>query len=503
MSRRAKARSLRRQKREFLNNFTKALNLTGDDNDPVPTSKTTFRVLTDGFDNKSSRDEDSNRETFPSCGATNSDNEPGHSEKASKEPGDMITLLYYKGLQCVAEYMFSYLDAESLSAMEKVSKECKQMVMEGLLWKKMLEKACSKDSLMWLICIKDGWSSFLFKPKSSSVCYELYKDLYIRVKHNRQQLIRNWRGEHGVRVRFKVRNVASNSTSPCSHQVSCMYSSPEALVLGFSNGLIKIFETSTLKHMKTWRQREGVACLKADSNVLIAATTDHNLHVLDVNSGTLLKTLIYHSAPVTDLHFNEKWLISCSKDKTLKVWCRITTANFVPAITLVDDLRQGFNCLDFNNQYVVAGSDDSSIKVWKMECWSKFGNLHGHEDIVTCIQINDKYVVSGSLDGKVRVWYTAFGTCIRVLSYGWSVLCLRINNDYIVTGDHGLICVWDFQAVLRPDKFSSDEHVFLQQITHQTGRIRGIFMDEFKIVSCSDDNTVMFSEFLFFDGLNE
>ena len=53
-----------------------------------------------------------------------------------------------KGLDHIAETILSYLDAESLTSAELVSKEWHRVISEGMLWKKLIERKV-KTNRVW------------------------------------------------------------------------------------------------------------------------------------------------------------------------------------------------------------------------------------------------------------------------------------------------------------------------------------------------------------------
>ncbi len=59
-----------------------------------------------------------------------------------------------------------------------------------------------------------------------------------------------------------------------------------------------------------------------------------------------------------------------------------------------------------NDKYIVSGSDDKSVRVWELENGQVFKELFGHSDCVSSVAIStdNNYIVSGSYDCSVLVW---------------------------------------------------------------------------------------------------
>lgn len=69
----------------------------------------------------------------------------------------MWRLFAEKGLDHVAEFILSYLDAESLKQAELVCKEWCRVISEGMLWKKLIERKVKTDVLWRGLAERRGW----------------------------------------------------------------------------------------------------------------------------------------------------------------------------------------------------------------------------------------------------------------------------------------------------------------------------------------------------------
>ncbi len=62
-----------------------------------------------------------------------------------------------QGLSHLAENVLSYVDAKSLCSCELVCREWRNVVSEGMLWKKLIERKVRTDSLWKGLSDKRGW----------------------------------------------------------------------------------------------------------------------------------------------------------------------------------------------------------------------------------------------------------------------------------------------------------------------------------------------------------
>ncbi len=71
--------------------------------------------------------------------------------------------------------------------------------------------------------------------------------------------------------------------------------------------------------------------------------------------------------------------------------------------------------LSNDNKFVISGSKDKTIKLWYVytgECLKTFSE---HSDVVNSVSFSfdNKYFISGSNDGTIKMWKVSTGECIR------------------------------------------------------------------------------------------
>ena len=124
--------------------------------------------------------------------------------------------------------------------------------------------------------------------------------------------------------------------------------------------------------------------------------------MVDLNKRILEKAKIN---PVKEQKINKEYLISASRDKTVKLWdvyassCIYTFIghdNWVRSVTLHP-----------NGKYLISCSDDKSIRLWDLKtarCVKKI--LDAHDRFVVSLAIGVKFplMASGSNDQTIKVW---------------------------------------------------------------------------------------------------
>ena len=135
------------------------------------------------------------------------------------------------------------------------------------------------------------------------------------------------------------------------------------------------------------------------------------------------KGLFGHRAAVNVVDFDERYIVSASGDRTIKVWTA-TSCEFVRTLQghrrgigecnsmLYHHLKLQCNatksklflaCLQYRENIVVSGSSDNSIRIWDIEHGTCLRTLEGHEELVRCIRFDNKRIVSGAYDGKYKL----------------------------------------------------------------------------------------------------
>lgn len=153
---------------------------------------------------------------------------------------------------------------------------------------------------------------------------------------------------------------------------------------------------------------------------------DRSIAVWDMTSQTeiaLRRVLVGHRAAVNVVDFDEKYIVSASGDRTIKVW-NTSTCEFVRTLS---GHKRGIACLQYRDRLVVSGSSDNTIRLWDIECGACLRVLEGHEELVRCIRFDSKHIVSGAYDGSV---HQSLSSTITIYKLSVEVLCLKCSDIY-------------------------------------------------------------------------
>lgn len=181
---------------------------------------------------------------------------------------------------------------------------------------------------------------------------------------------------------------------------------------------------STLEGHTDWVRR---VVPSFDGNLLVSCSSDQSIKVWDVQKKEIKTDLRDHEHVVEDVRWaNEnsfqyiqkasdidekqcsgvnRYVVSCSRDKSIKFW-DVNTSTLLFTLIGHDNWVRMLRFMP-GGRYLISAADDKHIKVWDIEnkrCQKSLLNCHDH--FVSCIDVHIKgnRVASGSVDTKVAIW---------------------------------------------------------------------------------------------------
>lgn len=259
----------------------------------------------------------------------------------------------------------------------------------------------------------------------------------------RRRLESNW--ELGKYTNFQL----PHPDHPEEGHHECIYSlqyNSQYLVSGSRDKTIRIWDLQTRRLVRPplSAHRGSVLCLQFDSDpeedLIVSGSSDSDVILWRFSTGEVIQRLRdAHRESVLNVRFDKRILVTCSKDKTIKVFNRRplrygdlgykTPEGFVePVPHLIKDYGYGsprdelpiipphtmigvleghgaaVNAVQIHGREIVSASGDRYVKVWDWPTEEIVRTIVGHNKGIACVQYDGRRIVSGSSDNEVKVF---------------------------------------------------------------------------------------------------
>ena len=230
-----------------------------------------------------------------------------------------------------------------------------------MLWKKLIEQKYLSNSVWRGLADRRDWKKYLFRQLivngEKSKRHDFYRRLYPEILRDIDQLEANWRTGQSQIEKIQCRSQNSKG-------VYCLQYDDEKIVSGLRDNTIKIWDRKTLECLKVLNGHTGsVLCLQYDNDVIVTGSSDSTIRIWNVKTGDLITVLSHHCEAVLHLRFQNDTMVTCSKDRSIAVWQMNSSTDVTIRRVLVGH-RAAVNVVDFDEKYIVSASGDRTIKVW-------------------------------------------------------------------------------------------------------------------------------------------
>ncbi|EFH41231.1 hypothetical protein ARALYDRAFT_919910 [Arabidopsis lyrata subsp. lyrata] len=206
-----------------------------------------------------------------------------------------------------------------------------------------------------------------------------------------------------------------------------------------------------------------------DGRLLASASGDKTIrtYAIDIAQEDSIAKPVHefsgHDNGVSDIAFSSdaRFLASASDDKTLKLW-DVETGSVIK--TLIGHSNYVF-CANFNPQsnMIVSGSFDETVRIWDVKSGKCLKVLPAHSVPVTCVDFNrdGSLIVSSSYDGLCRIWDSGTGHYVKTLiddeNPPVSFVKFSPNGKFILIGtlDNKFFAFFNFAVILDQNIVSS------------------------------------------------
>lgn len=254
----------------------------------------------------------------------------------------------------------------------------------------------------------------------------------------RKRLEDNWDAGRYTNFRLPRHDHPEEAHTQC---VYTMQFSPKHVVSGSRDRTIRIWnlETKRLRGKPLIGHEGSVLCLQFDespnNDIIASGGSDSHVIIWTFSTGQILKTLKNaHAESVLNLRFDHRYLITCSKDKTIKLWNRRSLLPTDPEYPRKNGSKDALFPEHIISMEDMVNSTALS-RVPPLEPFSLLMTFIGHNAAVNAIQVCDDEIVSASGDRKIFLWSIKTGELIRQFAgHGKGIACVQYDGKRIVSG---------------------------------------------------------------------
>jgi WD40 repeat protein len=235
-----------------------------------------------------------------------------------------------------------------------------------------------------------------------------------------------------------------------SSHVACLAAIiDDCFVSGSHDASMIIWNTSTLMLDSIIQsQRFYIHEIMIDEDHLIYPS-GNSVNIWNMNSNCLDFKFEGHSEKVYCVSFYSDFIISGSKDFSVRIWSRLNMSQVV----VFEGHTSGVLAVTMCGDLIASGSADHSVRLWNIKEKKEIGVLIGHTGYVRGVALTSSLdkVVSGSADRTVRVWAINGLQLLFVLAgHKHRVQNVRITKDdnFVFSGSvqEESVRVWDLKA---------------------------------------------------------
>ncbi|KZT39327.1 WD40 repeat-like protein [Sistotremastrum suecicum HHB10207 ss-3] len=228
---------------------------------------------------------------------------------------------------------------------------------------------------------------------------------------------------------------------------------------------------------------------------IFSGSTDGSIHRFSLSANARsLRPLRGHEGVISDLAIspNGKHLVSCSEDKTIRLW-DVKTGKAIRIVSKAEKHDDRPRSVSFDQQGKrLLSCGGKTVSIWDTTKWTKITKpLEGHDDVVCSAHFfdDDDHIISASWDSTIRIWDAETGDPTDdPLKIPDDVQAKIRTLTLSPTKDLAAIALYNGNIVL----LNLNTLLFGRQLHHGTERVNSVVFsaDGTQLLSSSEDRTI-------------
>lgn len=354
-------------------------------------------------------------------------------------------------------HIFSFLDAQSLLQAELISRDWYRIASSRHAWKQVYQAEFKEASQGWLSTLDrripgynwknmwktckalnqrwlDGYAAAIYLEGHTDSVYCVQFDKEKIVTGSRDRTVRIW-DAHSYEC-VKVLGVPAQNRTAGAPPLPI--DAPEFGRRPF----VKVFSPHTIASSPpasmAFTHSGSILCLQYDEDIMVTGSSDWSLIIWDIKADyTPIGKLRGHAQGVLDVCFDNKYIVSCSKDTTVKVWDRVNGQ----LLRTLSGHRGPVNAVQLRGNLVVSASGDGIAKLWNLTSGLCIKEFPSKDRGMACVEFSpdSRTILAGGNDQVIYQFDTNSGELVRELrGHEGLVRSLHLDNSSgrVVSGSY-------------------------------------------------------------------
>ncbi len=216
--------------------------------------------------------------------------------------------------------------------------------------------------------------------------------------------------------------------------VLCLdYIDTDTMVTGGADKTIQIWSIATgfsIRNISTGVEFARALKMLSNGYYLAVGLTDKNINIYNTNTGTVVSTLIGHTALMNDLELISSTLLASSgHDKVVRIWD--LTSNTL-RFNLSGHSDSVFGLKRVTSSILASASWDNNVILWNLTSGTNMTTLSNHTDDLsyTVDILNDnRTLVSASTDKSIIFWDILTGNVLKKIVTSIQIRAICVLNE--------------------------------------------------------------------------
>jgi WD40 repeat protein len=252
------------------------------------------------------------------------------------------------------------------------------------------------------------------------------------------------------------------------------------------------FATSFAAHLYT-------ICHIPEKKLLLAGTTDGNIHIIDIDQKKEIRILKLHKGPVFDIKYSLKTncFYTAGGDGNLAV-CSLDTFSQIKILTLCQDKLRS---IDFNYNTSEIAIAMGSCDIFILDLFTlqlKYGFI-AHQLSANIVRYapDGKFLLSGGRDAHLNIWETGNYTLIKSIpAHNWAIYDIAFSPDgslFATASRDKTVKIWDTKT------FGLIKRITKEHFAGHTFSVNKLLWSAYNnyLVSVGDDKEVTIRELIY------